>query len=369
MLDKDKLEYVSSDYDFRYYWNIIRSNRFVIEGTKAMEVNMQPNIDKFLVPHFKIYFYDELRNLVDVVFMYPDERNKVETIIKVPKNAVFADFSIWTISTPAEQYTYKLDKLRVSDISNNVKPVDYTLQADTKCIGDCIFFARVLKSQLGGMLNITVGDKAFGIDTSLPEAPTHDEEFVWVNVGEINNQQNDLAIKLENIEGFNSLNAMVFLTKDEAVQMENSIESIRTQIAAQQIAVEDLTPVRGPQTDVFTPVNYFIQNTGGANGKILAFAKLFNPNWQIEGHENVKPHLINGYINGWDINDIGTGEVFGEKAFADSYTIKYKPQRFFYIGAVISGATVGVLVMFYGIYKVIKYRKHKVENEIHWRKS
>ena len=92
----------------------------------------------------------------------------------------------------------------------------------------------------------------------------------------------------------------------------------------------------------------------------MDFSETFNKEWKLYGKDNIylpeaQHFLVNGYANAWlinpqDTNNNGSGQ----------FTIEYIPQKFFYIGIIISIVSIFVCSA-YGIYRF--FRKKGIINK------
>ncbi|MBN1162765.1 hypothetical protein JXA34_03415 [Patescibacteria group bacterium] len=335
-LSNNDITYYSQADDFKYFWNIIRSDKFTTVGVRALQIDLISNIDEDLIPHFKIYAYDNEGNLLDINFMYPDLNNKVHAIIKLPPNTAKCDFSIWTLSK-SQDYGYEVEDLSIQDISNNVEPVTLSFEHKSSCTENCEVFARLLKSNISGMLEIMVNDIKFEADTKIDNDDER-EEYIWYHLGNVEQVGDIPTIRLINIEGFNSVNALLFLNQDEYNATINEAEYLPPQV----LKLRDTT-VKYPQvyTRQLNPTKYeiTIKDANGEEG-VLAFSKPYSQNWVLDGK---KTELVNGYINGWKFDELKNG----------TYTVEYAPQEHFYTGVEISIVSLGLAVVYLVLTKVV----------------
>lgn len=328
-----EIKYAAVEKDLQGFWNTERSDKFRVQGIKGLQVTANSEISKDLVPHFKIYFYDEGGKVIDIKFIYADQRGAVSSIVKLPDGAKTADFSIWTLSNNEKPYEYKISKLEIGDISNNVRPISFGFKTKSNCTGECTVLARVLKSQIGGSLGITLNNENFLIDTTLSQELYHPERYTWIELGKISGAE-DVQIGLRNLKGFNSVNAVVLLSNSEYQAMQNEIGKI----SANKGTVEETPAVYKPQIKKINPTEYSITVLQNINKPVVvAFAKPYSDNWElIYNGKPMKPVVINGYINGWYFESLKSG----------TYFVEYRPQKYFLIGAGISG----VVLLGLGIY-------------------
>ncbi|OGC57041.1 hypothetical protein A3H26_03430 [candidate division WWE3 bacterium RIFCSPLOWO2_12_FULL_36_10] len=338
-IDGKEISYTSKPGDFKYYWDTIRSDRFSTKKIKAIHIKFDSNIDKSLIPHFKVssYLNDDR---VDIKFIYPDENGDVDNIVKIPAEATEADFSMWTLSATGKGYDYKLEGFEVLDISDNVKPLTLSFKTKNYCgSSECVLLARTLNNKRGGDIQFNVDEKYFGVNTKLAEESDVSKESVesvykWANLGSFRSSKSALSINLLNINGFNSVNAFALLTKNEYEDLIN-----------ENANDENLSESSGSTTikaEKVNPAKYKLQIDTDNKPFVLGFSKPFSKNWLANGKES---KLINGFINGWELKDSDKNGV----------TVEYKPEKFFHIGLVISVSTT-VLLLFWLIYS---FRKDK----------
>lgn len=347
-------KYISKDTDYKYYWDIIKSDRFTVQGMKALQVSLRTNIPDSLLPHFKAMYYTAAGKITNVTAFYPNEKGQINTILAVPDDAETADFSIWTVSgVPGTSYRYTINDLQLNDVSNNVKPVEFGFTSANSCRGQCTVYIRALDSYLSGSLELDINNTAFELKTK-PTDPSLTDRFTWFELGSITNPGPQINLKLKNLSGLNAVNAIVFLNQEDNEKLLNNISDLTKQVLLSG-PIKESTPSASTfiSTIELNPTKYLlnIQSPQKLSG-ILAFAKPFNKNWVFSVNSN-QPKLINGYINGWQIDNLDSGE----------YTIEYKPQRFFNLGVITSSVT-ALLAIIYVVYiKVVMASERKSKSQ------
>ena len=340
------IKYTAQGSDFGYYWNIQRSNKLPVSNVEALQLRLSPNIPDYLVPHFKITSYDSEDKLLETEAVYPNEQNLLDTIIKIPRDAAKIDFSIWTLSYPKEGqtvlYTYDIKNLSLEDITNQVEPVSLSFTQKAPCKQECWIYARVLKSKLGGNLQIELNNKIYQVDTNTHETDESPipERYTWLELGKIDQAEDRLKIRLTNLSGFNSVNALALLTNEQHDQLTQKINSI---------PVEKDFGARVPRqsfitTTMLNPTLYQLDVIGETKqAGVLIFAKPYSKNWRLSSLTQ-PPIIANGYVNGWYMSDLKPG----------TYYIEYTPQKYFYIGTVISVATFLTAVAYLIVVREVK---------------
>lgn len=303
-------------------WKITRSLHLDVMNTKVLALQLKSFIDQDLEPHFKLTFYDSEGKIVQESAHYPNAKDIVSYVVKVPEGSVTTEFSSWSRPVAGKKYTYKVKNLHIYDVSNNVKLVSMAFSAPSGCEGTCAVFARVLKSRIGGEIELTIGNKVLPIVTKTPDLG-HNERYEWLEVGSIENSSKKLDITITNKSGFNSINSIVLLNEDERSQLYQDTQKV--------IETNDTLPDMSikPYLKVIeiNPTRYSVSvyNSTGAGG-VLAFAKPFGNSWLLS---NERPVIANGYVNGWYL----------EKLDNKTYIVSYKPQKYFYIGVGVSAIT------------------------------
>ena len=348
--------YTSKPEDFIYYWNIVRSDTFDVENVKALEVRMRGNIDDDFIPHFKIYTYDKDYKLLGTSFLYLDFKNNVSSVIKIPKDAKFADFSVWTISTSGSSYNYDLRNLSIKDISNNVKPSELSFDTRSRCEGDCKLYARVLKSNLGKEISVRVNGQEFLINSEEPGIVEGenvfypDARFKWLEVSDIKlDPVNKVNMRIINNEGFNSINAFVFLSTEEVSKLNSKITEIEGDFPAYSplyqrpyISIKEINPTK-----------YEVKIEGSRNQKgVIAFAKPYSKNWKLIGSRS-ESDIVNGYIPGWQIENLKDG----------TYIIEHNPQKYFAYGSIVSIMILAELIIYLTFDKVVRDSARKSNSQ------
>lgn len=314
-------------------WNSNRSSLFELDNAKAIEVTLNSYIPEELEPHFKVSFFSKEGKNLKTLFMYPDRNKRVESILVVPNNSYFADFSVWTKNVFGSRNSLNVKNIRILDVSKIVKPISMEIKIQNKCLKDCTVFARVLMSRIGGEIGFKIDDNNFNVTTLKNYELEHNERYEWVKIGEVSELGKLVNIKIDNTEGFNSINCIAILNREQVRDIETEtqkitespIENIISNSSKPYISIEKINPSK-------YKIN--VKNTDDNDG-ILVFSKPFSKNWVINDQKSSK---VNGYTNGWEIEKLENAE----------YIIEYKPQRYFYYGIAISLATLlGLAVSFH----------------------
>jgi len=308
---------------------------------QALGIRLISDIPENLIPHFKFTFYSDADTIVGITPMYQDERGLMENIIRVPASAQSAVFSIWTISKePGSNYSYSLRNLTLKDLTGTVNHINMSFDVESQCLGNCDLYIRALKSRIGGQLSVSLNESEFLLNTKIPETGGEDR-YQWEYAGKVGSTGNTANITLVNKDGFNSVNALVLLSEKETQELNRNITG-STQTDQENLALASGTPVANTLLITerqINPTKYEIktQNSGGGNN-VIGLAKPFSKNWVLYPG-NIEARLLNGYINGWEISDLKDG----------TYYIEYKPQKYFIIGAFVSGISAILAISYLGV--------------------
>jgi hypothetical protein len=344
-LDKDgNLGYLVKDGDFRFHWNIIRSDKFDVQNIKALEISLTQDIDDNLIPHYKIYTYDEDFEFMSVQFIYADSKNNANTIVKIPEGAVYADFSIWTLSTPKKLYSYNLQKLRVKDISESVEPLRLSFASETKnnCTSNCAVLARVLKSSRGGEIEVRLDENLFYLGTKTGSK----EHYAWEYLGIAPRLEEFSDVSIQNINGFNSVNAIVVIAQGDYESMGARFDEFIFSEDPNTNYVNNAQNLNYPRLTKVNPSKYEV-NFNNNKGTILTFPKPYSTNWVL-GETGNQAKIANGFINAWEIDQ--TDFVNNN----NTLTIKHSPQTYFEIGGMISIVTAAVTSLIVLVWYLIR---------------
>jgi hypothetical protein len=92
------------------------------------------------------------------------------------------------------------------------------------------------------------------------------------------------------------------------------------------------------------PTSYTVEIDNKENSSFLLVLKEhFDSRWRLEG-ASAHHVMANGFANGWIIDEPGAYKV----------TLYYWPQRYFYIGLVITGISLVSLAIFWGVTRIKK---------------
>ncbi len=343
LLRNKTLTYTSLSSDFKYIWNTIRSDIVNVDTTRAIEVKLKSDIQNDLTPHFKLTFYDSGMSEISVIPMYADDRGWLDYIAKVPSSSKFFDFSVWSLSTNKE-YNYSVKNLDVEDISDNVRPVELMFKHQNTCEeSECVIIARILKNTRGGDVGIEIDNNKFNINTKLDGLANNNDRFEWVTLGTAKNLRKTPTFKFTNYSGFNAINVMALLKPEEYASL-----NLRMSVSEnkRKLGVLPDKPNVQISTQEINPTKYEINVTASNDLQptVLTFAKPFSKDWTLNGK---RASVINGYINGWYMNDLKSG----------TYIIQHEPQLFFEKGIVISILSFVIVLGAYVAVSVIEVKK------------
>ena len=315
------INYTSKEEDFEAEWNIVRSDVFPISGAKGLLVTLDSSIDPELVPHFKLTFYRNNEDRTGIIrFDNQNQSPYIERFIKVPEDSRFADFSIWTLPTPLNNYSYQITNFGIYDLTGNLAKPETKLKVKPNCSSDCRLLVRVLKSPNGGQITLGVDGKSFTIDT---EGNT--DRFDWIDVGSTDIKEGRIEISLINESGFNSVNALVFLNTTEYQNL-----------LSEGFIAEEKPETTTPKADLTktNPTSYTVKLTEAPNTRlVVGFSKPYNRNWLLQGKPPIR---VNGLTNGWNLDTQET-----------NLRIEFKPQRYFYLGSILSIASMMLSSIFF----------------------
>lgn len=337
-----RLTYVSVPKDFVFYWNIIKSDKLDVHGKSALKLDLRAFINKELQPHFKMTFFDPDERIISTEHIGIDSDGFVERILKVPNGSTKAELSVWTVSG-GDTYSYEVAGIQLRDVSNFVDYPTLLVPVKEKCTQDCHLYVRVLKSPSGGKVSLLVNKSDFVIETRVPSEKTR---FEWVDVGLVASDDVISRVRIQNLTGFNVLNALVFLSSDDVKSLNNDISAILS--SKDLILTTDTNKEKDPflpanrpvvSVEELSPVKYKVTVSGssGVSG-ILTFAKPYSRNWVLKPN-NTTAAVINGVINGWYVQNLQDGV----------YYVEYRPQDYFILGVVVSGVTLLVTAVLVGV--------------------
>ena len=99
------------------------------------------------------------------------------------------------------------------------------------------------------------------------------------------------------------------------------------------------------QVEQLNPTKYEIK-VRAESPYSLVLNNRFNSNWRISDAEGDKTHFtINGFANAWNIQKTGEYPLI----------VEYSPQRFFYIGWIITISFMSAMVIFL-LYAIFKHK-------------
>ncbi len=339
-------EYNSVDTNFKYYWNIIRSDIFTFSQTRALEIKLSEDIDPALTPHFKLYTYKSDGQLINIYTLYPGDDKKIDTVLKLDTETAAADFSIWTLSNTGKgNYSYSLRDLSISDISDNVKPISMNVPIKDNCYGNCVVLIRALQSFIGGNVRVKLGNEEALFYTKVSEDAGDLQRMNWyaanLQIPE-NNKNNSFTI--ESLDGFNVVNAVAIVNSDKFI---GALDKAKNDVISNSPLLFDKATYRVKTTEINpTKIKLDIYTTPNT-ASVLTLARPFSKSWVLYDSDHKilsdKPVLVNGYITGWNLDQISTGTLYAE----------YTPQKYFYIGSYISIVSLAGLLVYLLLNKLV----------------
>jgi len=321
-------------------WVWLDSNPFPLYEANAIYVTAESRIDRDLEPHFKVHFIDIGGSPADTIILFPDIRNRLNRIIRVPEEQVtHAVVSIW--NRPTDQ-TLNVTNASAHRITAQLKPLSTDVTTNTQCAGECFVLARILRSHLGGKMrldideNILIANTNNNVYSKEENKPIQNvDRYDWINLGKVDIDNDITKIVFTNISGINSVNSLVFLTPYEYDTLKLAQKEVEEKTKKE--FVDNFPQKPNLSTKRINPTMYEITVHEPIEREgILTFAKLYDDNWILNGQE---ARVINGLSNGW----------YFDKLDAGTYIVEYKPQRYFYVGSIISityiSAALGYLIL------------------------
>lgn len=135
------------------------------------------------------------------------------------------------------------------------------------------------------------------------------------------------------------------------------------------------TPVKAPQISInsvkqSSPTNISI-SAGAAESGVIVYQDAFNPGWQLfvnngAHRAELRDHFVaNAFSNGWyiDVDKLCKEQKLCKQNADGTYDMElvaeFTPQRWFYIGLIISGTTLVLCLGYLGWYGLRKYRRRR----------
>ncbi len=360
-LSNNNLLFVGDMELFTYPWTSIISDMIKLNDVEALQIKAKNPINRDQEPHLKLFLYDQDKRHRRTKYIFPDYRGNIEDTIKIGGEISYATIGLWFKPFFLEKGDILVENLYLADMSNNYKDIDFEFSVKTGCEGDCVLYARILESTVGGTMQIFVNNYGFEIETQIDrrESP---QRFQWVEIGQLplNQKDRNVNIKMINQSGFNSINSLVFLNQDERQVLDELISfyqdspyNLITENSEDGEALdpepEDVLSANTVDMEVkkINPTRYEVFTDSKLS--ILSLAIPFNKNWKVLEIPDRETITINGLISGWEVD-----------LERDSYTIAFAPQKVFYKGVIISSATALGCIGF-GIYLLISKRRKTSE--------
>lgn len=192
-------------------------------------------------------------------------------------------------------------------------------------IKDKVLLARVLESTKSGQLSFYQGEKIIGKINTKKEG----NNIRWFEVGKLMSNE-DLTISSEG--GINVINALSVLDIEQWQSYQSKIieykrnnrivnfDDKHTKISSVIIEYEQVNPTK-----------YLVTIGNLSEPSLLIFSQNYDSLWNLNDKSSLPVYSL---LNGFKIDKDG------------QYTVEFKAQKFVYPGLIISGLTLGALVLF-----------------------
>jgi hypothetical protein len=152
-----------------------------------------------------------------------------------------------------------------------------------------------------------------------------EKEDHWLEIGKLELKSGPHQLVAES-KSVRDLSFLSFAVVDSALETNDDLET------SPEISFKRINPTR-----------FEVKVKNVRQSYYLVFLSSFSQNWKVYSSESDKSPLpedrhfiINGFANAWYL---GPSDVDGATDY--SLTIKYRPQKFFYLGLIISGLSLG----------------------------
>lgn len=196
-----------------------------------------------------------------------------------------------------------------------------------------ILLARVLESTKSGELSFHQGGQLVGrIDTK-----KEGNNIRWFEVGQL--PIDETVLEITSSGDINVVNALAVLNKNEWVSYQDKAKRLRGRIVSFNEENTQHNNNNNPKVvfNKINPTKYMVDINGLTEPAFLVFSQNYDGLWKMDGKTSLPVYSL---LNGFNIEKDG------------QYTIEFEPQKYINPGLIISGLTLGVLILI-----LIKYSK------------
>lgn len=220
-----------------------------------------------------------------------------------------------------------------------------------------VVLVKVLVNEKGGKIRFEIGNNTFDIKTSENYNGFYWEP-IYLNVTGIAH-----SINIKNVKGFNAISAIYIIPNDaytrEIKNAENTLGNFRIISFNKSLFLNSSYEYGQTERKIdnlkFTKINPTLWKVqvNATQPFMLSFGESYDPLWVANINKNgqnvgtAESIPINSVINGFWIDQTGNIDI----------TIEFKPQKWYYIGIVISGITF-IICILYLILEFIRKNKH-----------
>ncbi|GAB4159630.1 MAG: hypothetical protein Fur003_3380 [Candidatus Dojkabacteria bacterium] len=202
-------------------WKTIRTPYIATSTGTMWQAKLKLSLKNVYEPHIKASFYDKNRQLLETKYLTSIVDYQEEVPFEVNVNiytskagAKYVQLEIWHGDNTPKQLP-NIIKLNSIDFYDYSEYVEYpTVSGRLDINGKYVAYARYLFSPISGEFGVTLGSQTFNL-------PTYDQDtyFSWEKIGEVDIKANN-SLRIFNISGFNAINQIILIPKDEAVALQ-----------------------------------------------------------------------------------------------------------------------------------------------------
>ena len=233
----DALQLVSSDngalkaelWNSTSDWKTINSPLISAEYSNWYRWELQVKGENAKSVHIKIAEYDQEQKIIGAYRVAGlDSGNfdwQTTTIDYTPQNSEtkYIQLQVWHGHETTQPLPNKIwvDNVKVYDLEKFVEPVSLDVPFVVSEGGEYVLLARFFRSEVGGEVQVQVGDVGYMVDTG-----GQLNEFTWEQLGTLDLQEGQHTVTLTNLEGFNAVNLFALVPKQEYEAAESELAAV-----------------------------------------------------------------------------------------------------------------------------------------------
>lgn len=207
-------------------WKIASTNFIEVKENAGYHYSAMLAGENAVNVHLKVIYYSTSEKVIGADFLKGEhqsgnfgfEKNEGNFIAPPKTNKI--KIQVWAMENSEKESAWRLDDLLMYDLSKYTSLNELKMSKEIGEKGDYDFYIRYFKNQEGGSISVFLDDNEISLDTK-----SENNQFVWQKLGVFQMDQGKHQIILRNNQGFNAINILTMVKKEN---MENYLNSAKT---------------------------------------------------------------------------------------------------------------------------------------------